>query len=117
MVLVYVVLDSFLFGTPARVLRRQYCGVGGADILTTALDGAERKGREAFLACKNESACPYEDKRNYRGMITWSRAFERAWVNGFREAKKKVIQNCPKGGEHFIYRRGDNCINCHEIVG
>lgn len=57
--------------------------------MTTALEGAERKGREAYLAGKPISACPYEDKRgHWRNMVTWSRAFRTAWFDGYDEAEK-----------------------------
>lgn len=50
----------------------------------SALDGAERKGREAALRGEPLSACPYEDKRTRRGAITYSRCFIRAWTKGHR---------------------------------
>lgn len=57
----------------------------------SALDGAERKGREAFRAGKPRSACPYEDKRgHWHNMITWSRAFITAWNDGWDEAKREA---------------------------
>ena len=59
----------------------------------SALDGAYRKGREAFLAGKRESDCPYEDKRgHWHNMVTWSRAFITAWRDGYRDEKKKAQQ-------------------------
>ena len=57
--------------------------------MTSALEGAERKGREAYRAGKKESDCPYEDKRgHWHNMITWSRAFITAWLDGYRDEKK-----------------------------
>lgn len=54
--------------------------------MSKALEGAKRKGREARAAGLPESACPYEDKRGGRHgqIITYSRAFIRAWLEGWR---------------------------------
>ena len=54
--------------------------------MNKALEGAKRKGREAREAGLPESACPYGDKRGGRHghMITFSRAFIRAWLEGYR---------------------------------
>ena len=58
--------------------------------MSIALEGAERKGREAFLTGKPRSACPYKDKRqDYRNIVTWSRAFITAWHDGYDEAEKR----------------------------
>lgn len=58
--------------------------------MTSSLDVAERKGREAFLAGKAYRDCPYEDKRTWRGAVTWSRAFRTAWFDGFDAAAKEA---------------------------
>jgi len=48
-----------------------------------AMVGAYKKGHKA----KNEghpiSACPYEDIRKPSGKLSWSRAFIRAWQDGW----------------------------------
>ena len=84
----------------------------------SAFDGAYRKGREAFLACKPISACPYEDKRApWHNMVTFSRGFIRAWEDGWNDELKK-LSDCPKSfSGHDILRRGDKCRNCLETVG
>ena len=51
------------------------------------LDTAKRKGLEAYLSGKTEDDCPYADVRTAKGQVTWSRAYMRAWLAGFREAK------------------------------
>lgn len=56
---------------------------------TRAYDGARRKGVEAARMGKPESACPYADHRTDRGTITYSRAFMRAWFDGYRSVKKE----------------------------
>lgn len=53
------------------------------DKWSPALRGAFRKGHEAGLAGSPASACPYEDKRTYRGALTWSRSFIKAWEDGW----------------------------------
>jgi hypothetical protein len=58
--------------------------------MSKALDGAERKGAEAFKAGQPESANPYDDVRDRRGSVTWSRAFMRAWHDGYHKAKAKA---------------------------
>lgn len=61
-----------------------------------AFEGAERKGREAAEAGQPESACPYGDHRTWRGAVTFSRGFIRAWLKGHRE----VTGRCPHGVHH-----------------
>jgi ribosome modulation factor len=51
-------------------------------------DAAERKGREAALAGLPESACPYQDKRQDSGRLTFSRAWRNAWLTGYRSAAR-----------------------------
>jgi len=49
----------------------------------TALEGAEEKGRAAARAGLPFSSCPYSDKRNTSGKLSWSRAFMNAWKMGW----------------------------------
>jgi ribosome modulation factor len=49
--------------------------------------GAFLKGVKARHAGEPLSACPYEDHRKPSGMLSWSRAFIRAWQDGWRAAK------------------------------
>lgn len=49
------------------------------------LEGAKRKGREAKKRGLSRDDCPYRDKRTVRGHITYSRAFIRAWLEGYDE--------------------------------
>lgn len=52
-----------------------------------ALDSAWKKGALAAVEGKPLSACPYWDHRTYRGGVTFSRAFQRAWCEGWHKAK------------------------------
>ena len=52
-----------------------------------AFTAAREKGRKAGAEGKPKSACPYGDHRTHRGAITWSRAFQRAWVEGWRAGR------------------------------
>lgn len=45
--------------------------------------GAWKKGIEARKAGFPIEACPYADKRKWNGKLTWSRAFIRAWEDGW----------------------------------
>jgi len=58
--------------------------------LTKALAGAFRKGVKAFREGDPSTACPYPDKRGGRtgNNITWSRAFQTAWHEGYKAAKE-----------------------------
>lgn len=53
-----------------------------------AMRGAYMKGGRARQAGEPIGACPYEDKRNVHGRLTWSRAFSSAWCDGWRDADK-----------------------------
>ena len=53
-----------------------------------ALDGAFNKGKKARTEGKPIAACPYPDRRTYHGNITFSRAFIRAWINGWKDASE-----------------------------
>lgn len=54
----------------------------------TALDGAYRKGIHARLNDEPITACPYEDKRKWNGKLSWSRAFQNAWRDGWQHADR-----------------------------
>lgn len=47
-------------------------------------DAAYDKGAIAAAAGDAESDCPYQDKRTDRGSVTFSRAWRKAWLKGFR---------------------------------
>ena len=51
--------------------------------MNRALLGAVRKGIAAAAAGASRDSCPYEDKRKGCGRLTWSRAFRRAWMDGY----------------------------------
>lgn len=59
----------------------------GFDKWNPAIRGAYRKGYEASQAGQPYTACPYEDKRKSDGRLTWSRAFARAWEDGWSDAR------------------------------
>lgn len=52
------------------------------------LAAAEEKGRQAAREGKPRTACPYGDNRTYRGAITWSRGYIRAWLEGYDNERK-----------------------------
>lgn len=52
------------------------------------LDRTEARGRADRLAGVAEEACPYRDLRTSRGAVTFSRAYRRAWLRGWREGDK-----------------------------
>ncbi|HBY59193.1 MAG TPA: hypothetical protein DEH78_05190, partial [Solibacterales bacterium] len=49
------------------------------------LERARLRGRAAARAGGSIADCPYPDKRTQSGRLTWSRAFRRAWMDGFAE--------------------------------
>jgi hypothetical protein len=56
-----------------------------------ALQGAYKKGWQAFFNSKDEGDCPYRDKRKDCGRLTWSRSFIAAWQDGFADARKSAV--------------------------
>ncbi len=71
-----------------------------------AFRGAFRKGLEAGYATMmgqedtKWSKCPYKDKRKWNGKLTWSRAFQTTWDDGFTWG---------------IWARGDN-VTYHSML-
>lgn len=67
-----------------------------------ALDGAERKGREARDRGDPRHACPYNDYRKDCGRLTFSRTFRNAWLSGWADRDRELAnvmisrQNRPK---------------------
>lgn len=55
--------------------------------------GAYAKGWKAAEAGLTLADCPYQDKRKWDGRLTWSRAFQAAWRDGF-EAFSKPRASC-----------------------
>lgn len=62
----------------------------GFETWNRALQGAYRKGWNAQRQ-GDPPVAPYKDRRNYRGMITWSRSFITAWHDGYEAAEKHAI--------------------------
>jgi len=56
---------------------------------TRAFRGARKKGFEARRAGKPKVS-PYGDTRTDRGSVTFSRAFHRAWIEGWETADKEM---------------------------
>lgn len=52
-----------------------------------ALRGAFVKGATCALEGGTRDACPYADRRKAGGQLTWSRAFIRAWQDGYDYAE------------------------------
>lgn len=65
-----------------------------------AMRGAYLKGYRAFEAGDPEASCPYEDKRKESGRLTWSRAFQSAWSDGYRDAKNEKKTKGFTAGKH-----------------
>jgi ribosome modulation factor len=57
----------------------------GFSLWNPAMRGAYRKGYAAGESGFSVLTCPYQDKRKKDGRLTWSRAFESAWVDGWRD--------------------------------
>lgn len=55
--------------------------------------GAYCKGYRAALADEPRSSCPYEDHRKPSGMLSWSRAYIRAWQDGWDDQVRKRQQD------------------------
>ena len=53
------------------------------------LEKAYQLGSEAYQQGLSIDSYPYEDKRNSSNRITWSRAFQRAWLDGYQETQLK----------------------------
>ena len=49
-----------------------------------AMRGSYRKGYESGLMGFPTSSCPYKDVRKWDGRLTWSRAFNCAWHDGWK---------------------------------
>lgn len=65
-----------------------------------AMRGAYMKGRKAFAEGESKSDCPYEDKRKPSGRLSWSRAFIRAWQDGYRDAQRAIhLHDIQKNGQ------------------
>jgi len=54
-----------------------------------AMQGTYVKGVNAYLGGLSIDDCPYQDKRNDSGRLTWSRAFRICWVDGFVDARRR----------------------------
>jgi hypothetical protein len=94
-------------GSPLRALRLRGEGARvvkeppfanlprGFETWNPAMRGAYLKGRRARRDDDPIDACPYRDIRNARGTLTWSRAFERAWVDGWRDEAGSSLPAVP----------------------
>ena len=54
--------------------------------------GAYKKGRLAYLAEGDKAVCPYLETRGgkYRHVVTFSRAYQKFWHEGFQDEKSKI---------------------------
>lgn len=52
-----------------------------------AMRGAFLKGAAAHMGGEDIGACPYADKRKPSGRLSWSRAFQNAWRDGWEYAR------------------------------
>jgi hypothetical protein len=65
-----------------------------------AMASAYRKGALAAIEGKKLTDCPYLDHRTNRGSVTFSRAFERAWCEGWHVGKHGSADACRKIPNH-----------------
>ena len=56
-----------------------------------AMRGAFVKGIIAAQEGRSINDCPYQDKRKPSGKLSWSRAFIRAWEDGFQYATNDLL--------------------------
>ena len=68
-------------------------------MINKAFAGAMRKGREAALEGKSEDTCPYMDHRKPDGRLTFSRAFIKAWLYGYRSTLKRKERDAQQKDE------------------
>ena len=61
----------------------------GFDKWNRSMRGAYMKGARAFLSGETLGDCPYRDHRTDSGRLSWSRAYIRAWSDGFVDAEKQ----------------------------
>lgn len=69
---------------------------GYAETLNRAHLGVFKKGMQAFLDSVPRDACPYEDKRKPSGKLSWSRAYIRAWEDGWDWARDETQRQLQK---------------------
>lgn len=55
----------------------------------SALERAYMMGHRAALDGESKDACPYDEKRNDAGRLTWTRAFRRAWFDGWEKGNNE----------------------------
>jgi ribosome modulation factor len=62
--------------------------------MSKSFESAKRKGFLAGLQGKSIDECPYEDLRagKYNNVVTWSRGFIRAWIDGWENGKKERLK-------------------------
>lgn len=67
----------------ADLVEAALCRPRGFYSWNPALRGAFCKGEQAAADGATADDCPYRDKRNHNGRLTWSRAYQTAWRDGF----------------------------------
>lgn len=92
----------------------------------SALEGAWQKGARAREAGEPRSANPYKDTRKMDGRLTWSRAFWRAWDDGWnrldfhgkplKEYVEMSEQNSEKKRAGFSYAMTKEAWMSNKIV-
>lgn len=60
----------------------------GAERWNRSMRGAYRKGYEAAIRGDDRSS-PYVDIRKNDGRLTWSRAYDKAWIDGYDAGAKR----------------------------
>ena len=81
--------------------------------------GAYRKGRQASEDGKSLTDCPYTDKRtDHKNGVTFSRAFVKAWYEGFRYQEKEngAFDALLVQGFHPLMQENEECDGCAKGV-
>lgn len=69
---------------------------------------AYRKGQRAAVYGFSKSSNPYPDLKNRKGRVTFSRAFRRYWVEGFKDGPLVKVKGFRFGRGKKSRRRKDN---------
>ncbi len=61
-----------------------------------ALRGAFERGERDHREGAGLDACPYQDKRKSGGGLTWSRAYQTAWRDGYAFAREQAAKHASR---------------------
>jgi ribosome modulation factor len=83
--------------------------------MSKSFESAKRKGFLAGLQGKSIDECPYEDLRagKYNNVVTWSRGFIRAWIDGWENGKRRrgeITKKCSHCLFALFTPQGVECV-------